>query len=121
MLLTDYGLIRLTRRCSQRRDYLAVGCFLDLWVLPGLSCHPHPAVADLVVRLFHTFMEKFKITTIIDNTELSPIEWKTVPRIGETVVLEDSQEYKILDVVHYFRRKSNSGYGEISLVLRKKK
>lgn len=60
----------------------------------------------------------YKITTTINGEEsVNPIEWKTVPRIGERVILDDRQTYKVTDVVHMFRRGIDAHNGEISIVL----
>ena len=62
----------------------------------------------------------FKITTFINNEESEhPTEWKTVPRIGESVALADGCQYRVLDVTHYFRRGMDAHNGEISISLEK--
>lgn len=62
-------------------------------------------------------MEKIKIATFINNTESPVIYWPVVPRIGESVEADDNEEYKIVDVVHMFRRKNDV----IRIVLETKK
>jgi hypothetical protein len=63
----------------------------------------------------------FKITVFINNEESeSPTEWKTVPRIGESVALNDGHDYTVKDVTHMFRRGMDAHNGEISISLEKK-
>jgi hypothetical protein len=66
----------------------------------------------------------FWISVVIDNKESEAFEWKTVPRVGESVELGDdlgfAQVYEVIDVAHMFRRGMEALEGEICLFLKAK-
>ena len=57
----------------------------------------------------------YPISLYIDNTESAPKLWPCIPRIGESVETENGERYRIVDVVHGFRRANT----QIMLVLEK--
>jgi len=57
-----------------------------------------------------------KISLHINNQEeTKAFEWPCVPRVGEYVAPIGAERYKVLEVVHMFRRGADSPEGEIVL------